>query len=258
MKYISLLILLLSTVFAVAQEQPAISAKELSINIGYHTGFWKDITFSPLQYTTNSLSFGIAYQKVTKNNNQWFIGMDFTPGTIQSDAETFFTADRYFGNLEIGYLHALNQNNKKGKLLIGGQYHTHADLIFYNNLSAISFFLTHGVDVVGKWEYNISENNHFQTQLALPVVALLVRPAYTGWDIEIIDDPDNYFKIATNGTLSSWNDFFSITWKNRFTQQVSEKIGVSFQYHLSIHQSNQIKTAKNLNHQFLIGATINL
>jgi len=232
MKYISLLILLLSTVFAVAQEQPAISAKELSINIGYHTGFWKDITFSPLQYTTNSLSFGIAYQKVTKNNNQWFIGMDFTPGTIQSDAETFFTADRYFGNLEIG--------------------------IFYNDLSAISFFLTHGVDIVGKWEYNFSEKNHFQTQIALPVIALLVRPAYTGWDIEIIDDPDNYFKIATNGTLSSWNDFFSITWKNRFTQQVSEKIGVSFQYHLSIHQSNQIKTAKNLNHQFLIGATINL
>jgi len=253
---IIIFILLIVPLFIFSQEENRMD-QHLSIGVGYHSGLFKDITYSPLLYTTKSLSFDLSYQKDTQNGNQWYVNLDFTPGSIQTEAEQFFTADRYFGNLEIGYLFDIHKVSSKSSFLIGGQYHTHADLIFYNDLAAISFFLTHGFDITGKWNYQFNEKSHFQTQIVLPLVAVLVRPAYTGWDIDIIDNPDNYFKIATDGKLTSWNDFFSVTWKNRFTQQVSNKIGLMVQYHLSFHQSDQVETVKNLNHQFFFGATLN-
>lgn len=253
---IILFVLLALPMFLFSQVEKS-NDQHLSLGIGYHTGPFKDLTYSPLLYATKSLSVDFSYQKTTANGNQWYVNLDVTPGSIQTDVSQSFTADRYFGNIEIGYLAKVNQQMEKGNLWIGGQYHTYADLLFYNNLSAISFFLMHGFDVTGKWAYRFNTKTTYQTQLSLPIVALLVRPSFTGWNNDIIDEPDNYFKIATNGKVTSLNEFFSFTWKNKLTQQLNDKIGLSFQYHLSFHQTNQIDTAKNLNHQFFVGASLN-
>ena len=250
MKHIRITIILgLGFLFAAKAQFVEDRKNKIGIQAGFLQTYHKDVNFSPLNNTGNGYSFGLNYERSTQKKHLIFSTIHYSESVLTSRASEFFRYDRYLLNFEIGFLFHKPLPNKNLILNIGGSFQSRTDLIDYKDFKSVSFFNYHGLALNSRLEYTINPKHSLGSALSVPVLGVLVRPPYTGWDKYMIENEDNFTKVLYKGKTTSLNDFFGYNWHVFYNYQLSKRIGIQLQYELRYHKTKQPRKAIIANHQ---------
>jgi len=238
-----------------AQEPTDTTFRKNAINLsaGLETGYFKDLNFSPLNYKSTGVAINFGYSRSFKNGSRFFLLTNPQVGAISTEASEAHKADHYTADIGIGYLVQLPMNASKLKAHVGGQYHTYLDLVFFNGVDAVTFFGLHSFDLLGEVSYELSDQHTLKTSLSLPVLGLLVRPPYTGWDKYIVEHAANPLPVFYRGNWTSYNDYLAFTWKLHYAFELGPKLDLVASYQFNYHHTKQLKTATLVSNQLTIG-----
>jgi len=105
---------------------------KIQLHFGLEQGYFKDLNFSPMNYSSRGKAIHLGYQRHLKNDDRIFFSSNFHLGELKfgelnPDVSEFNTANHYNFNLEIGYLKNINNNTSEIKTQVGGQYHSYLD-----------------------------------------------------------------------------------------------------------------------------------
>lgn len=249
---ICLLFCLLYLTSGNAQTEEKNRNRSIGLMIGFDQTYFKDLNFSPLNYTGNGLVIDLDYQKRTKNDNLFLTRLDYASTTLVAAASESTATDRYSAHVEFGYLKNLNLSKDKLTLHLGGKYHSYLDLSNFDDTESITFFAIHGLDIAGLLSYDLNERHSIQTGISLPVFGIFVRPPYTGWDKKLSEESG--LAAVFKGELTSLNDFFGINWTTNYQFAISPKWDLTAQYRFRYYRTEQLDLAKMAINQFSVGA----
>lgn len=227
----------------------------LTLEIGYNNTLFKDLGFSPLNYSSNSLVYKLGYRRDLKKGNELSINSGFSRSMLKSDYSNYFTTDRYLINFKVGYLKNLTQEENNIQFKAGVQYRTYFNLVFYDDLDAFTFYGLHGLDLIGKMYYQLNPKHRLITTIEIPFFGLLVRPPYSGINKFLLEN-DNII-IATTGKWTSLNDFFALNWSTEYNYLISDKLCLSASYCFAFHSTNYLHKVIIVDNQILMGVHYN-
>lgn len=238
------------------EQKPRSNNNALRVQAGLEQGYFKDLNFSPLNYSSLGLAIKLAYERELKNNDRIFFSINPQLGRLKSEASEYTKSDHYNVNLELGYLVDLPIKSPKLEAMVGGQLHTYLDLTFYGGTSAVSFFGLHSLDLLGQLSWKIDEKQTVIGNLSLPVFGLLSRPPYTGWDKYIVEHADNPLPVFFRGDWTSFNDYLAVSWNVQYEYQLAQTVDLIAEYQFSYHRTEQLKTAILPSNQITFGARL--
>lgn len=241
---------------AQTEEDPTNRKNTVNLNLGFAKGFFKDKNYSPLNYSSRDFSIDLGYLRALKNKNLLFFSSSFQTGTLSTPVSEFSSSDHYNINLELGYLFKLPHNISKTDFYVGGQYHSYLDLVFYDGTEAITFFGLHGLDISTRISRRVNDKHIFTTNFSLPVVGILVRPPYTGWDKYIVEHADNPLPVFFRGNVTSLNRFIAFNWNFQYQLEISSFLGLNAEYQFRYYKTSVLETAIIPNNQITIGAIL--
>lgn len=245
-------------VHANAQSDVQIPKKNsIEIKAGINHTFFKDLNYSPLNHSGSGPGIGLQYQRITKQGNLISASLGFSVTTLKSPASIYFDASRYLANLEANYLKRLDLGKEGWKLHVGGGYHSYVDVLFYDGTEAISFFTIHGIDLAAKLSYQIKAKHSLGTSLSIPILGLLVRPPYTGWDKFIGESQDAPAKVFFRGNWTSLNDFLGLNWNLSYAYDLSPAWDLIADYSFQYYRTSQLDLVNIANNQLRVGASFN-
>jgi hypothetical protein len=250
---ITFLLCSILTLLAQDIEGKVIKENIIQLQIGLEKGYFKDLNFSPLNYSSRGLAINLGYQRFFKNDDRFFFSSDFQSGELNTAVSDFNTSDHYNLNLEIGYLKNIPNNTSKIKILIGGQFHSYIDVVFYEGSEAVTFYGLHSLDLTGRISWDISTRHALFSTISLPVFGLLVRPPWTGWDKYIVDHQNNPLPVFFRGNWTSLNDFFAFNWDIQYQYAITPRWDLTAQYQFRYYRTEELKTAIIPSNQFTIG-----
>ena len=236
--------------------EPKNRKNSINLNVGFAKGFLKDKNYSPLNYTSNNVAIDIGYERAFKNENLLFFSPTFQIGTLHTPVSEFNTSDHYNINLELGYLFKLSKDSSKTDFYIGGQHHSYLDLVFYDGTESITFFGLHSLDVSTRLSKRISDKHILTTNISLPLVGLLARPPYTGWDKYIVEHADNPVPVFFRGDITSLNHFLAFNCNVQYQYEISPFFGLNVEYQFRYYKTNVLKKAIIPSNQITIGAIL--
>lgn len=227
----------------------------IGLKLGYDQSYLKDINFSPLNYIGNGAVVDLNFKRTTKNENLFFTQLDLTSTTLTPNApappSVNLEVDRTLINFEMGFAVKIKMKNEKLKLHVGGSYHTYLDLLFYKGVESLSFFTTHGLDLSSQITYQIHPRHKLEGALSIPVLAVLVRPPYTGWNKFI--DESSVSSILLSGKWTSLNDFGGANFRINYLFDLTRKWSLEAQYRLRFYKTTHLKLAKIATSQTSLG-----
>jgi len=245
--------------FSMGQEiNEAPKNKTYAFSLGYERSLFKDINFSPLNNSGNSVVLDFQYLKQLKNENLFSIAVDLPLGITRPNKLSQFNAIQTIANIEVAYLKKLALNNTKYQLYAGGQYHTYYHLVFYDGTESFTMFGLNGIDASAKLTYDLNEKQKLSTKVSLPLIAQLVRPPYTGWDKFITDNSTNIPKILTRGKITSLNKFFGFNFDLNYAYTYKAKRSVFVNYGMRYYRTNEVKKSIVMNNQINVGINIKI
>lgn len=241
-----------------AQNENASTSRKNSINlnVGFAKELFKDENYSSLNYSSGNFAVDIGYQRVFKNENLLFFSLSFQTGTLRTPVSEFNTSDHYNINIELGHLFKLSPDNSKTDFYMGGQYHSYLDLVFYDGTEAITFFGLHSLDFSTRLSKRVNDKHVLTTNFSLPLVGLLVRPPYTGWDKFIVEHADNPLPVFFRGDITSLNHFLAFNWNVQYQLAISPVFSLNAAYQFRYYQTSKLKKALIVDNQISIGAIL--
>lgn len=247
-----LILLILSCQKSEAQiDSLRIKRNNISIKLGYDNTLFKDLNFSPLNYSSNSFGVQVGYVREFKKGNELFTNAGFSNGTLQSKASDYFNSDRYLINFKLGYLQKITSKENKFQVKVGLQYHSFLNMVFYDGTEAFTYYGLHSSDIIGKLHYQLNVRHSLNTTLEIPIFGLLVRPPYSG--INKFQQENSDFKIATTGKLTSLNDFFALKWTLDYKYLLDDNRYLLVSYSFGRNSTNYLHKAIIIENQILIG-----
>jgi len=252
--------LLLSGIMALTAQDDRFKAgikNSIRLQGGLGQGYFKDLNYSPLIYSSGGLVINTSYHRSLKNENLLFFSAGFQFGELNTAVTEFNTSEHFNVNLELGFLGNIPVNTSEIKLRIGGQYHSNIDVVFYDGTEAITAFGLHSLDLTGSISWDIATKHTLSSTMSLPVFGLLIRPPWTGWDKYIVEHEDNRIPIFFRGKWTSLNDFFSINWNIQYQFTISSKWDLAAKYLFRYYRTENLKTAIIPSNQFTIGTNFN-
>ncbi len=226
---------------------------EISLLNGYYNAVYKDIHFSPLHYSTNSYAVNIDYKR---NSEQFEIygNLNSSVSKLKTEVADVLQTTRYYFNIEFGFLKHLAKDSENWQFSVGGQLHSYGDVADFNSFGAVTFFGFHSLDISGQACYKVNEQHAIQSRLSVPLLGILVRPPYSGWNKEIYEA--SLLKILYTGSVTSFNQYQGISSITRYQFHLSEKWALNAEYSLRFNATKQRALARNLNSQLLFGASL--
>ena len=254
MKNLWVIIILFNTVvFGQDKGEKPIIQSEIMLGTGYSQTYFKDLAYSPLNYKGNSPSFILKYNRKSQKY-KWYINADFSSAIVSSKASRLFDANFYLANLEIGYLHkVITSSDKKLKFFTGGQLHSANNLLFFEGDKSISFYTLHSLDLSAELNYHLNKNNSFCTKVNLSRFGYLVRPAYTIFNVFIVENRKHPEKIIFNGDWASLNRFFVVNWQFGYKYSISNRFDITIENMLRYYQTSVPDKAIIFNNQTNLG-----
>lgn len=231
-----------------------IPVKKLGLYAGPHQAVYKDLNFSPLNYSAQGLGIALTYQYESPKT-LFATNLNFSGSTLSTSGIGHFDSQRYIVNLGVSYLKSLSRSSRN-ILYAGLQLHSYFDLANYDELEAVSYLILHTLDIQGVFVHNLRPRHQLQYAVAIPIFGFLARPPYTGWDKSISDDSPA--KVITQGKWTSLNDFVSINPSISYHFRVNEKISLSAKFDLQYQKTDHLKTLKSLTFQQSAGLLIHL
>lgn len=220
---------------------------------GYFNSLLKDTHFSPLSYSGGSFILGLGYQKEGERFT-YYSNLDIAIANIKSPAADYLHVTRINVHLELGALKRLKSKSDKLNMAIGGQLHSYVDVLNFSDYSSISFFNIHSLDLSYRLSYQANEKHQFMAQLNLPLVGILVRPPFSGWDNYIYTT--NIAKILYKGDLASFKNYQSVNLKTSYLLALNQKWDMIVNYNLRYNNTTVQDKATNLNNEFLVGLNL--
>ena len=230
----------------------------IQLQFGLEKGYFEDLNFSPMNYSCSGLAINIGYRRNLKNDGHLFFSSNFHIGELKFGelnpyVSEFNTSDHYNLNLEIGYLKNIPNNTSKIKTLVGGQYHSYVDVVFYDGAEAVTFYGLHSIDLMGSISWDISNSHALFSTISIPVFGLLVRPPYTGWDKYIVDHQNNPLPVFFRGNWTTLNKFLAFNWDIQYQYAISPRWDLTAKYQFRYYRTEELKTAIIPSNQFTIG-----
>ena len=249
----TLFLLCIITLAAQNGRDEVIRKNILQLQFGPELGYFKDLNFSPLNYSNSGLVIDFSYQRYLKNANRLFVSTGISSGDLNTAVSEFNTSDHYNFNLELGFLKNIPINASELKLWLGGQYHFYFDAIFYEGTEAITFYGLHGFDLTGSISWDISSKHELSSTISLPVFGLLLRPPWTGWDKYIVEHEDNRLPLYFRGKWTSLNDFLAFNWNIQYHFAITPGWSLTAEYQFRYYRTDELKTAIIMSNQFTAG-----
>ncbi len=257
-KFIILSTLLLITTFLSGQDLTKNTAETKTKNhgiglaFGINTGKVKDTNFSPLHYDEFGQVSKLNYEfKKPNSRNLFYTNLSFSNGSAKTTASDSLESRYIYGDIELGYYRQLNTKNDKMKFYLGGKYHLDfSEIIFNNVFESFTFNIAHQFELSTRLDYQLNEKHAFSTNLSLPVLSLLVRPPYSGYDEELNENTEKPLKLITNGDFVSIDKHRALKFELIHKYQMNERLGTQIRYEFHTQTNNQFKQFQN---QFSVG-----
>jgi hypothetical protein len=249
----TLFLLSIITLAAQGDKDRIIRNNIIHLQFGMERGYFKDLNFSPLNYSSGGLVVNSGYKRYFKNNDRLFFSVNTQLGELNTAVSEFNTSDHYNFNIELGYLKNIPVNSSELKLWLGGQYHFYFDAVFYEGTEAITYYGLHGLDLTGNISWDISSKHELSSTISLPVFGLLLRPPWTGWDKYIVEHEDNRLPLYFRGKWTSLNDFFAFNWNIQYHFAITPGWSLTAEYQFRYYRTDELKTAIIPSNQFTAG-----
>lgn len=242
-------------VFAQNTDQP-IYRNNVTLTFGLNRGYFKDVNYSPLNYTAPGKHFGISYARNTAAGDRWNTGIGLDLGTVKSAADDpRIKPDRYRIDLSLGYLKGLSGNDEERQFHVGANYRSYVDIVLYDDDEAVTFFGLHAFEGAAAGAWKVGNKQRFTTGVSVPVFGLLARPPYTGWDKYIVENSGNIPGIVTRGKWTSLNDFFAFRGQLGWEYQVGRQWALGANYMLSYYSSRVLDSVRHFDNRFSFSTT---
>jgi hypothetical protein len=232
-------------------ETKPIKRNMFNFQVGFEYGYYKDLNYSPLNYSARGTVLGIEYQRLVHNQNRLFFSSNFQIGNLHSSASEYFVSKHYNLNLKLGYLVNIIPDASKAKIHLGGQLSSYTDAVLYNDTEAVTYFGLHSLDIKGSVTWNISDKHKVNSNLSVPVYGLLVRPPYSGFDKFM--EESSYTNILFRGIWTSFNNYFAFNWSLQYECIVSDNWSVMAKYQFMYYKTKIPDIAIIPSNQFTIG-----
>ena len=136
---IALFLLTIFTLMAQGVEDNTIRKNSIDLQFGSGLGYLKDLNYSPINHSSGGLVVNSGYQRYLKSDNRLFFSANFQFGELNTAVSEYNTSDHYNINLELGFLKNIPINASEIKILLGGQYHSYFDIVFYEVTRLLPF-----------------------------------------------------------------------------------------------------------------------
>ena len=233
---------------------------QFGFEVGLNSGYLKDKNFSYSNYKETGALFSVNYTRAKPNGKYVLItDVDFSSGQLTSNYTDNFTSKYIFLNVEVSFLYRLPQfKNEKVVVLLGPQLNTNFQYVDWDDRKSWSYLAAHGLSVKGLAKYKISEKKGFQTSLSVPVLLLLVRPPYNGYDLYIQQNRENILALLFRGDLSSFNRYLNVDWKTTYEYTVSNRVNCNLGYLFRYQRVYGNNSLKHIQNQFTAGFSIKI
>ncbi|MDA9774500.1 hypothetical protein N9B82_06045 [Saprospiraceae bacterium] len=250
--YFILSLLLIYTGITIAQDAP-VRQNEIGLSVGYNSGYFKDLNFSVLNYKDRGLYTKFHYHhRFSKTTLKTSLEINYD--NIHSDVAPFFSTLFPRAGLKAEYLFDISQNDK-WHITAGPMLSSDNQMLLFNGFLSFSFLFVHSAGISSDIYYQLDDKNLFRFSMQLPLVHLLVRPPYSGFDKGTEANQDKPLRLITNGKLATVNEYLAantvITYKrvlnSRFDLDASYGLHFqrTYQEHYLIHLQNRYKLSLN-------------
>ncbi len=158
-------------------------------------GYWKDVSFSPLNYRMEGAAYRLDYLGRNRSGTALFeASADVGFGSIapvRTDL-TFFTSDYIVGDLTLGYLKVLPQKTEKLRLSLGPQYHFNIGYFDYRSQDSFTFVASHTLNAAALLQYSPGSRHTISAKASVALAGLLIRPPYAGYDTPLLNNYENH------------------------------------------------------------------
>jgi len=197
--------------------------------IGLHTGALsssiKDELASPLTYKGSGAPIQLSY-RFMGNKNRHSVSLSYSRSKLFPTAELPYgqhSLDHFQFDLAYSYHRFLaSLFRDRVKLYLGGVWDNHVsvrELYYIWNMSEIYGELVSSLDISPLLEFKMSKKNQITCQLALPVMALVIRSPYAQKGIVIpkITTLDRFIRFKNSLVLEhTLSRFFNIRFKYQY------------------------------------------
>ncbi|MFP2996601.1 hypothetical protein ABN763_11850 [Spongiivirga sp. MCCC 1A20706] len=234
-----------------AQNNALEKRNELKLFSGIGTALVKDLTFSPLHYRAATVAYALQYTRKFKRS-KFILELDFSNPTLQTQFSDFFETDFYTVNIELGFLRRM-RGTDIFKAFTGVKLHSFTNLLFYDGTESISFFAVQTLDLAFEAAFKLTTKSNFSSAIDIPVFGLLARPAYTNWDVFILENEDNPLRILLRGDFTSLTNFFGLNWKTNYEYRISNPLAIQLQNTLRYYKTNSLRESRIVTNQLSLG-----
>ncbi len=228
-------------------------SNRIGIHFGADISYTKDLNFSPLNNTGSGYAIKMTYERKTKKDHLFFINLDYANSTLNAQASDFFKYDRYLANVEFGYLIKALKNKDRFSIHAGLSGYTHLDFLNYRDFTALTFFNFHGILASAKFNYRLHTKHHLSAKVSIPLVGVLSRPPYSGWDKFMVENENNLLKVLYRGKVASLDRFFGLHFHFDYSYALSDRWDFNFQYQLWSYRTQEQDLAIIGSNQTFIG-----
>jgi len=228
----------------------------IGLQVELNNLLFKDLVFSPLNYSGQGFGGTFFYQRLIKEKNIFASSINYSSNSIKAkDISATRTVHQKL-SLELIYLHSLTSNKNGFNIYVGGRLSSQIDNTLFEDEggNAITYFNFHGFSIASRFDYRFNDKHQLISVVKIPVLGILVRPVQTGWDNEFFEEPG----LATlyNGEFAFISSFFRIEWANLYQFELSKKIDLNFQIHIQYAQTYKPALVKIMNTQLSIGSNL--
>jgi len=250
------LIILLPLLLATDLFGQEASKNVVSVSWGMSNLAKQDITFTPLIHQGWSpINFLLSYKRSNKlehqasirfGNYKSRIGEEFTY-SVPWESGNFPTYPHNINVAGINYSLGKSIFNKNQiKLTLGGKSRNRFDIsdYIYGNSGTAGNYLSLGLDIWLKVQYELSEKHHLTSNIGLPIFAYVYRSPYLTQnddyfeDIYSHKDIKGFFLYFKRGELQSWNKSQNFDFDFNYYYTLSKKweIGAIYWFSINLNQ----------------------
>lgn len=233
-----------------------ISKNQLGLSAGLKQTYFEDAIFSPLNYTGTGFAIDLAYKRQLKKEAIFTANIAYSHVLISNEVSSYTESVNSVIDIKLTYLRKLKSSTEKFKYYLGTGLSTHINYLSFEDQDAITYFNLHSLHLAAAASYALGTKQQLSLGLHLPVLGLIIRPAYTGWDNDSYDKSP--IALLYEGELTSLHNFFAFSLQGGYSYGLSPKMQLVLQAQLQYQQTEHRAAAKNVHIQTAIGLNFNL
>ncbi len=201
--FISSFILFYANGFSQSETEPKNNSIEFST--GYTSGALKNLEFAPVsRYDYHGLSYGLKYERTSKNQNLFEIQLDYLNTELKTDAIPQLNSN--YSKIGLGFSYLKQIYNKEAFTIHFGLQSQTTGSLYRGNY----YIVDQEFGIAGRFTYRLNQRQYLTSKLSIPLVLMRLRGDF-GLDAYTL----NRYQSAV------WNLEYGYTLSNHFDVNLS-------------------------------------